>query len=118
MNPPPTSLPITSLWVIPMHQLQACCILQNNCIYLGLCCVAVSGASSGLGEQGCSLAVMYRLLIAVTFSGCETRALGNSGFSGCSMYARYLQLPGSGRAGPVVHRLICSMACWIFQDQG
>ena len=23
MNPPPTSLPITSLWVIPMHQLQA-----------------------------------------------------------------------------------------------
>ena len=28
MNPSPTSLPITSLWVIPMHQLQACCILQ------------------------------------------------------------------------------------------
>ena len=27
MNPPPTSLPITSLWVIPMHQLQACCNL-------------------------------------------------------------------------------------------
>ena len=23
MNPPPTSLPITSLWVIPMHQPQA-----------------------------------------------------------------------------------------------
>ena len=28
MNPPPTSLPITSLWVIPMHQPQACCILR------------------------------------------------------------------------------------------
>ena len=27
----------------------------------------MSGASSGLGEQGCSLAVVYRLLIAVTF---------------------------------------------------
>ena len=24
MNPPPTSLPTTSLWVIPMHQPQAC----------------------------------------------------------------------------------------------
>ena len=23
MNPPPTSLPTTSLWVIPVHQLQA-----------------------------------------------------------------------------------------------
>ena len=29
MNPPPTSLPITSLWVIPMHQPQACCILRQ-----------------------------------------------------------------------------------------
>ena len=26
MNPPPTSLPITSLWVIPVHQPQASCI--------------------------------------------------------------------------------------------
>ena len=30
MNPPPTSLPITSLWVIPMHQPQACCILRQT----------------------------------------------------------------------------------------
>ena len=30
MNPPPSSLPITSLWVIPMHQLQACCILHQT----------------------------------------------------------------------------------------
>ena len=29
-EPPPTSLPITSLWVIPMHQLQACCILHQT----------------------------------------------------------------------------------------
>ena len=29
-EPPPTSLPITSLWVIPMHQLQACCILRQT----------------------------------------------------------------------------------------
>ena len=32
MNPPSTSLPITSLWVIPMHQLQACCILYAEYI--------------------------------------------------------------------------------------
>ena len=30
MNPPPTSLPIISLWVIPMHQPQACCILRRT----------------------------------------------------------------------------------------
>ena len=29
-TPPPTSLPITSLWVIPMHQPQACCILRQT----------------------------------------------------------------------------------------
>ena len=30
MNPPPTSLPITSLWVITVHQPQACCILRRT----------------------------------------------------------------------------------------
>ena len=29
MNPPPTSLPTTSLWVIPMHQPQACYTLRG-----------------------------------------------------------------------------------------
>ena len=29
MKTPPTSLPTTSLWVIPMHQPQACCILHQ-----------------------------------------------------------------------------------------
>ena len=30
MNPPPTFLPITSLWVIPVHQPQACSILHQT----------------------------------------------------------------------------------------
>ena len=31
LNPPPTSLPIPSLWVIPLHQPQASCILYQTC---------------------------------------------------------------------------------------
>ena len=30
LNPPPTSLPISSLWIIPVHQPQASCILYRT----------------------------------------------------------------------------------------
>ena len=30
LNPPPSSLPILSLWVLPVHQLQACCIMHRT----------------------------------------------------------------------------------------
>ena len=30
LNPPATSLPITSPWIIPVHQPQACCILHRT----------------------------------------------------------------------------------------
>ena len=32
LNPPPSSLPIPSLWVIPVHQPWAPCLMQKSCL--------------------------------------------------------------------------------------
>ena len=32
LNPPPTSLPVASLWVIPVHQPQASCIMHQTAV--------------------------------------------------------------------------------------
>ena len=36
LNPPPSSLPIPSLWVVPMHQPQASSIIRHQCLF---CCL-------------------------------------------------------------------------------
>ena len=46
LNPPPTSLPITFLWVIPVHQPGASCIMLDA-ILKGICQLKFEEHSSG-----------------------------------------------------------------------
>ena len=76
------------------------------------------GAFCRSREWGCFLVVMHGLLIEMA-SLAEHIFQERIGFSGCDIWAQYLQFSDSRvLTSVVVHRLSCSQACGIFPNQG
>ena len=76
-------------------------------------------------STGFSLAVVYRLLIAVASrcggpSWCGAQPLGNTGFSSCPKVGWVVAVPRFKSTGSLVvaHRLNWSVVCGILPDQG
>jgi len=86
-------------------------------VVLGLLCC--TGFSLVVASGGYSLAVVCRLLVAVTFR-CGARALGCMGFSSCSTWASVVAAPAvkSTRSTVAANGLSCRASCGIFPDQG
>ena len=84
---------------------------------LGLHCCR--RASSSCRARGCSLFVVYGLLIAVA-SRCRAWALGTraSVVAAPGLSSRDLLALGSANSVVAMHGLSCSEACGIFPDQG
>ena len=89
MNPPPTSLPTTSLWVIPMHQRQASCTLRQTWTGLHLRYNATRWQWCA-DPEGPSRADSLRIISKVLFILKAAASASNAGDLG--------SIPGSGRS--------------------
>ena len=87
LNPPPTSLPIPSLWVIPVHQPQASCILHRTWtgdslfIWYYTCFNAILPNHSPLPSPRVQRTVLYT---------CVSFAVSHTGLSLPSFYIPYI----------------------------
>ena len=82
LNPPPSSLPIPSLWVVPVH--------QPFHFWLPWVFITVRGLFSTCDEQG-------------LFSGCSTRASHYDGFSRCRAWAVWHSSSSCGTWAQLLH---------------
>ena len=109
LNPPPSSLPVPSLWVVPVHQPKASSIVHRtwtgDSFHISMITYFLFSAALGLHwwPRGFSSRGSGAPL------PCSVRASHWGGFS-----CRHgLQLIGSAA---VAHGLTCTMACGIFPD--